>query len=113
MSQANPGLARRDLREEEQQAMRAAAGFSMQELVALSACAAELFTTGTLPLGDDSQTPDDYVAPALGDDGAATRHGPQEHGQDPRGDGRRGDGDRLARPGPRSTSTCSTRATAR
>ena len=62
MSQANPGLVRRDLREEEQQAMRASlAGFSMQELVALSARAAELFTTGTLPLGDDSQTPDDYV----------------------------------------------------
>ena len=62
MSQANPGLVRRDLREEEQQSMRVGlAAFSMRELVALSTKAAELFTTGTLPLGDDSQTPDDYV----------------------------------------------------
>ena len=62
MSQANPGLVRRDLREDDQQAMRAAlAVFSMRDLVALSAKAAELFTTGTLPLGDDHQTPDDYV----------------------------------------------------
>lgn len=62
VSQANPGLVRRDLLEERQQAMRAAlAGFSLRELVALSARAAELFVTGTLPLGEAQQTPDDYV----------------------------------------------------
>jgi len=62
VSQANPGLVRRDLQEEFQQAMRASlAAFSMRELVALSARAAELFTTATLPLGEGTQTPDEYV----------------------------------------------------
>jgi acyl-CoA reductase-like NAD-dependent aldehyde dehydrogenase len=63
VSQANPGLVRRDLQEEFQQAMRASlAAFSMRELVALSARAAELFTTATLPLGESgTQTPDEYV----------------------------------------------------
>jgi acyl-CoA reductase-like NAD-dependent aldehyde dehydrogenase len=62
LSQANPGLVRRDLLEESQQAMRAALfGFSMRELVALSARAAELFVTATLPLGEATQTPDEYV----------------------------------------------------
>jgi hypothetical protein len=62
VSQANPGLVRRDLQEESQQAMRASlAAFSMRELVALSAKAAELFTTATLPLGEGTQTPEEYV----------------------------------------------------
>ena len=62
VSQANPGLVRRDLQEESQQAMRASlAAFSMRELVALSAKAAELFTSATLPLGEGTQTPDQYV----------------------------------------------------
>jgi acyl-CoA reductase-like NAD-dependent aldehyde dehydrogenase len=62
VSQANPGLVRRDLQEDWQQAMRASlAAFSMRELVALSARAAELFTTATLPLGEGTQTPEQYV----------------------------------------------------
>ena len=62
VSQANPGLVRRDLQEDSQQAMRASlAAFSMRELVALSARAAELFTTATLPLGEGTQTPEEYV----------------------------------------------------
>ena len=62
VSQANPGLVRRDLLEDQQQAMRAALlPFSMRELVALSARAAELFMTATLPLGEGTQTPDEYV----------------------------------------------------
>ncbi len=62
VSQANPGLVRRDLQEDSQQAMRASlAAFSMRELVALSAKAADLFTTATLPLGEGTQTPDQYV----------------------------------------------------
>jgi len=62
VSQANPGLVRRDLQEDSQQAMRASlAAFSMRELVALSARAAELFTTATLPLGEGTQTPAEYV----------------------------------------------------
>jgi len=62
VSQANPGLVRRDLQEDSQQAMRASlSAFSMRELVALSARAAELFTTATLPLGEGAQTPEEYV----------------------------------------------------
>jgi len=62
VSQANAGLVRRDLREEQQQAMRAALlPFGVRELVALSTRAAELFTTATLPLGDGTQTPEEYV----------------------------------------------------
>jgi acyl-CoA reductase-like NAD-dependent aldehyde dehydrogenase len=62
VSQANPGLVRRDLAEESQRAMRASLqAFSIRELVALSARAAELFTSAALPLGDATQTPDEYV----------------------------------------------------
>jgi hypothetical protein len=62
MSQANPGLVRRDLLEEPQAAMRASlASFSLRELVALSSRAAELFVTATLPLGEGEQAPDEYV----------------------------------------------------
>ena len=62
LSQANPGLVRRDLLEDSQQAMRSSlSGFGVRELVALSARAAELFVTATLPLGDETQTPDAYV----------------------------------------------------
>ena len=62
VSQANAGLVRRDLAEESQQAMRASLqAFSIRELVALSARAAELFTSAALPLGDATQTPDEYV----------------------------------------------------
>jgi acyl-CoA reductase-like NAD-dependent aldehyde dehydrogenase len=62
VSQANPGLIRRDLTEERQHEMRAAlAGFTTRELFALSARAGELLATATLPCGDEAQTPDDYV----------------------------------------------------
>jgi hypothetical protein len=62
ISQANPGLVRRDLRDPEQRAMRAALeSFRMEELVAMSAQAAHLLTHDSLPLGDGLQTPEDYV----------------------------------------------------
>jgi hypothetical protein len=62
VSQANPGLIRRDLLEESQWAMRTSlASFSSRELIALSARAARVFMEETLPLGDASQTPDEYV----------------------------------------------------
>ncbi|HVF42896.1 MAG TPA: aldehyde dehydrogenase family protein, partial [Pyrinomonadaceae bacterium] len=60
VSQANVGLIRRDLRG--QDASRAAlAKFSAEELLAMCARAAEHFASGELPLGDLTQTPDDYV----------------------------------------------------
>jgi len=62
LSEANSGLVRRDLLESGQAAMRASLdGLTTRELVDISARAAELFTTATLPLGEEAQTPDDYV----------------------------------------------------
>lgn len=62
LSQANAGLIRRDLREQGQDAMRASLDrFRVPELIALSARAAEAFVSATLPVGDEPQSPDDYV----------------------------------------------------
>jgi hypothetical protein len=62
LSQANAGLVRRDLREESQAAMRRALeAFTVAELVAISHLAADGFMKDTLPVGDESQTPEDYV----------------------------------------------------
>jgi hypothetical protein len=62
VSQANAGLIARDLRPAEQEAMQGALGaLRASELVALTARAGEHFATGTLPLGDEPQTPEDYV----------------------------------------------------
>jgi hypothetical protein len=62
LSQANAGLVRRDLREEEQAAMRAPlAALPIRELVEISRRAAGAFMNDTLPLGDEAQTPEDYV----------------------------------------------------
>jgi len=62
VSQANAGLVRRDLRDEDQRSMRACLEeFTARELVALCARAADHFARGTLPLGESPQTPEDYV----------------------------------------------------
>jgi len=60
VSQANAGLIRRDLGK--QDGPRAALlKFSTRELVDICAHAAEHFTNDSLPLGDENQTPDNYV----------------------------------------------------
>lgn len=60
ISQANVGLIRRDLlRQEETHA--ALAQFSTRELVDLCGRAAGHFLNGTLPVGDEPQTPQDFV----------------------------------------------------
>ncbi len=59
-SQANVGLIRRDLLDQDM-ARALLAGFSTQELFRMCVRAAELFATAPLPLGDTTQTPDDYV----------------------------------------------------
>ena len=61
VSQANRGLIARDLaaQERNRQALQA---FTVAELVAICQRAADLFLRAELPLGDDGQTPDDYVA---------------------------------------------------
>jgi acyl-CoA reductase-like NAD-dependent aldehyde dehydrogenase len=62
LSQANAGLVRRDLREDSQAEMRASlAAFSVRELIALSRRAADAFMNDTLPVGEETQAPADYV----------------------------------------------------
>lgn len=60
MSQANAGLIRRDLRDQEA-GREALAKLPVAELLRMSARAAEHFVSDTLPVGDDAQTPEDYV----------------------------------------------------
>ena len=59
VSHANAGLIARDLRR--QQAARPLDCLTTTELVAICAEAARFFTEEELPLGDDTQTPDDYL----------------------------------------------------
>ncbi|MBI3652268.1 MAG: aldehyde dehydrogenase family protein [Acidobacteria bacterium] len=60
ISQANAGLIRRDLLPQHQ-SKQALQKFSTQELIAMSARAAEYFLNDSLPLGDCVQSPQDYV----------------------------------------------------
>jgi acyl-CoA reductase-like NAD-dependent aldehyde dehydrogenase len=61
ISQANVGLIRRDLRDQ-RTAREKLAGFSTGELVAICERAADYFANDELPLGDGSQSTEDYVA---------------------------------------------------
>lgn len=61
VSQANPGLIRRDLGKQDIP-KSLLNKFTTRELVAICARAAERFANDSLPLGEDAQTPDDYVA---------------------------------------------------
>jgi acyl-CoA reductase-like NAD-dependent aldehyde dehydrogenase len=62
VSQANPGLVRRDLLEDAQRGMRASLdAIPARELLALSRRAAASFVSDTLPLGDTTQAPEEYV----------------------------------------------------
>jgi acyl-CoA reductase-like NAD-dependent aldehyde dehydrogenase len=60
ISQANPGLIRRDLLDQ-QQARQKLAAFHTAELIDICARAAHSFSNDSLPLGDEMQTPEDYV----------------------------------------------------
>jgi acyl-CoA reductase-like NAD-dependent aldehyde dehydrogenase len=60
ISQANNGLIRRDLRDQKTGREKLAA-LSTSELIDFCARAADHFRNDSLPLGDDLQTPDDYV----------------------------------------------------
>jgi len=60
ISQANGGLILRDLLEQKF-ARNALASLSTRELLNICARAADHFATGVLPLGDNEQTPEDYV----------------------------------------------------
>lgn len=60
VSQANAGLIRRDLREQET-GRAALSKFSVEELLLICAQAADHFLNDTLPIGESAQTPEDYV----------------------------------------------------
>ena len=60
VSQANAGLIRRDLRGQTE-ARAALSKFTVEELLSMCARAAKHFASDSLPLGDTSQTPEDYV----------------------------------------------------
>ena len=60
ISQANAGLIRKDLRNQ-QAAREKLAKFSTAELLDICSRAAESFLNGSLPIGDAEQTPEDYV----------------------------------------------------
>ena len=62
MSQANGGIIRRDLRDETQaEARQALAKIPFEQLLEICKRAADHFLNDSLPLGDDQQTPDEYV----------------------------------------------------
>jgi Aldehyde dehydrogenase family len=61
VSQANAGLIRRDLGKQDN-ARNTLTKFSTNELVQICTTAADYFTNATLPLGDEAQTPEQYVA---------------------------------------------------
>jgi hypothetical protein len=62
LSLANGGLIRRDLREDVQaEARRALARVPFERLIEISALAAGHFLNDTLPLGEATQSPDEYV----------------------------------------------------
>ncbi|HLL14462.1 MAG TPA: aldehyde dehydrogenase family protein [Pyrinomonadaceae bacterium] len=60
ISQANAGLIRRDLREQER-TRAALSAFSVRELIEMSVRAAEIFAKDELPVGEEGQTPAQYV----------------------------------------------------
>ena len=60
VSQANPGLIARDMRYSER-ARKVLQEISSKDLLAMIRKAGELFTSAELPLGEGSQTPEDFV----------------------------------------------------
>ncbi|MDX6270322.1 MAG: hypothetical protein QOD28_1545 [Acidobacteriota bacterium] len=60
ISQANAGLIRRDLASQEK-SREALAAFSVAELIEMSVRASEIFAHDELPIGDEGQTPEQYV----------------------------------------------------
>jgi acyl-CoA reductase-like NAD-dependent aldehyde dehydrogenase len=60
VSQANGGIIQRDMRQAKK-AREVLREIPCNELIGMMAKAADLYESGTLPLGDGSQTPDDFV----------------------------------------------------
>ena len=68
VSQANPGLVARDLNAAGR-GRRALEAHSVRDLLAIARRAAELFVSGDLPLGEGTQSPDDYLRQLSGTTG--------------------------------------------
>lgn len=60
ISQANPGLIGRDI-ELTHERQRLLGNLRVEELLGICRAAAQQFTHGTLPIGDETQTPEDYI----------------------------------------------------
>jgi acyl-CoA reductase-like NAD-dependent aldehyde dehydrogenase len=60
VSRANPGLVHRDMRKA-QRARDVLREIPIDELIARVNAAGDLYTNGTLPMGDGTQTPDEFV----------------------------------------------------
>src|SRR5215475_3374305 len=60
VSRANGGLIQRDMRKAAQ-AREALKAIPIDELIAIAARAGELYMSATLPMGDGTQTPDEFV----------------------------------------------------
>ena len=60
VSRANPGLVHRDMRKA-QRARDVLREIPIDELIARAGAAGELYTNGTLPMGDGTQSPDEFV----------------------------------------------------
>lgn len=70
LSLANPGLIRRDLSPESQKTMSdSLSAISVKDLLAMSAKAADLFMTASLPCGDTTQSVEEYVKATCGTTG--------------------------------------------
>ncbi len=104
LSLANPGLIRRDLAPESQKAMSdALRSIPVKDLVAMSAKAAELFMTASLPCGDDLPGRRRLREGDLRHHRASLRPGAPQHDEDLRSHGERERHPRgpHARPSPR------------
>ena len=60
VSRANGGLVQRDMRKA-QRARDALRAIPIDELIARAGRAGELYASGTLPMGDGTQTPEEFV----------------------------------------------------
>ena len=83
ISQANSGLIRRDLRDQ-QTARKKLASLTTAELVGICARAVDYFSNDSLPLGETTQTVEDYVSHVSPTTGMPYASCPQQHGQDSR-----------------------------
>ncbi len=61
VSQSNPGIVARDLRKGSERAREALREIPCADLLAMVKRGGELFKSAELPLGDGSQTPEDFV----------------------------------------------------